>query len=290
MRAAVARVDAVREAHDGLGEAVVVLQGDLDRGVLDDPRDVQRLVEDGVPRGVQVPDEAGDAAVEIEGDLAVGAFVDQLDFKAGVEISHLAQAGRQRGEVILVLAEDLRVGLERDRGAAGPHGQHVGHRPGGAAPRVLLEHVPTVALHLDAHLGGQGVHHVRAHPVQSAGDLVAAAAELGPGVERRHRRLEAGQAGGGVDVDGNAPPVVLDGDRRVLRDLDDDPVAVARHRLVDGVVDDLVDQVMEAALVGAPDVHSGPAAYRLRALEHLDVYGGVVLRRGAVLCLHGHEV
>ena len=126
--------------------------------------------------------------------------------------------------------------------------------------------------------------------VQPAGHLVARAAELGPGVERRHRRLHAGQAGRGVDVDGNAPPVVMDGNRGVLRDLDRDPVAVPGHRLVDGVVHDLVDQVMETPLVGAPDVHAGPAADRIRALEYLDVYRGVILRRCAARCLHGHEV
>ena len=45
-----------------------------------------------------------------------------------------------------------------------------------------------------------------------------------------------------------------------------DAVAVPGHRLVDRVVDDLVDQVMETALVGAPDVHPGSSSDRLQAL------------------------
>ena len=49
-----------------------------------------------------------------------------------------------------------------------------------------------------------------------------------------------------------------------------DPVAVTGHRLVDGVVDDLADEVVEAADVGGADVHARPAADCLEALEDLD--------------------
>ncbi len=52
------------------------------------------------------------------------------------------------------------------------------------------------------------------------------------------------------------------------RDLD--AVAVAGQRLVDRVVDDLPDQVVQAALAGRADVHAGPLADRLEALEDLD--------------------
>ena len=54
-------------------------------------------------------------------------------------------------------------------------------------------------------------------------------------------------------------------------DDDLDVVAEAGHAFVDGVVGDLVDQVVEAALVGAADVHAGAAAYGFQPAEHLDV-------------------
>ena len=56
-----------------------------------------------------------------------------------------------------------------------------------------------------------------------------------------------------------------------------DPVAVAGQRLVDRVVDDLPDQVVQAALTGRADVHARALADRLEALEDLD-RGGVVRR------------
>ena len=50
-----------------------------------------------------------------------------------------------------------------------------------------------------------------------------------------------------------------------------DVVAVAGERLVDGVVDDLVDQVVQSARTGRADVHAGPLANRFESLENLDV-------------------
>ena len=53
--------------------------------------------------------------------------------------------------------------------------------------------------------------------------------------------------------------------------------AVAGEGFVDRVVDDLVDQVVEAARPGGADVHAGPLADRLEALEDGDVLCVVTL-------------
>ena len=63
-----------------------------------------------------------------------------------------------------------------------------------------------------------------------------------------------------------------------------DGVGVAGQRLVDRVVDDLPDQVVQAALTGRPDVHAGPLADRLQALEDLDRLG--VVGRGFGRVVH----
>ena len=46
-----------------------------------------------------------------------------------------------------------------------------------------------------------------------------------------------------------------------------------RQAIVDGVVDNLPDQVMEPILVDTADVHRRPHAYRLEPLEYADVLG-----------------
>ena len=53
---------------------------------------------------------------------------------------------------------------------------------------------------------------------------------------------------------------------------------LAGERLVDAVVDDLVDHVVQArAVVGIADIHPRPLAHRLQALENLDGIGAVFL-------------
>ena len=55
---------------------------------------------------------------------------------------------------------------------------------------------------------------------------------------------------------------------------------VAGERLVDRVVDDLVDHVMQArAVVGVADIHAGALAHRIEALQDLDRFGVVGGRR-----------
>ena len=72
-------------------------------------------------------------------------------------------------------------------------------------------------------------------------------------------------------------PLSVDRDRVVGVDRDVDAVAVAGQRLVDRVVHHLVDEVVQAALAGGPDVHAGPLADRLEALEDRDRFRVVVL-------------
>ena len=125
---------------------------------------------------------------------------------------------------------------------------------------------------------GEGVDDGCSDAVEAAGDLVAATAELAAGVKDGHDGLEGGDAGGGVLADGDAAAVVRAADGAVLMDGYDDLVAVTGHCFVDGVVDDFVDKVVQAALVRTTDVHAGPAADGLEAFEDLDIGGGVAFR------------
>ena len=76
-------------------------------------------------------------------------------------------------------------------------------------------------------------------------------------------------------IDGDAAAVVGDRDRAVGQRLDRDEGRMARHRLVHRVVDHLGEEVVQRLLVGAADIHAGPAAHRLEAFEHLDIPGGI---------------
>ena len=176
-----------------------------------------------------------------------------------------------------VVSKICGVGPERDLGAAALSSCRSTSRSAmrGAALVALLVHL-AVAPDLELEPLGQRVDHRHADAVQAAGDLVAVVVELAAGVQHgQHdlgRRLAAL-----VQIDRNAAAVVDDRDRVVDVDRDVDLVAVAGQRLVDRVVDDLVDEVVQAGRAGRPDVHRGPLADRLEALEDLDLVGAVVV-------------
>src|SRR4029077_15669198 len=114
-----------------------------------------------------------------------------------------------------------------------------------------------------------------ADPVQARGDLVTAAAELAAGVESWEDELQGGKALLLVNFDWNAAAVVVDLDAAVGEERDHDPRRVARQGFVDGVVDDLVDQVVEALRGRRSDVHARTAPDMIPALEDLDLLGGI---------------
>ena len=133
-----------------------------------------------------------------------------------------------------------------------------------ALGEVLLP-LAAVAVDLEVEAARQRVHHRHADAVEAAGDLVALAAELPARVQ--HGQHDLGRRLAlvlGVVVDGHAASVVDDAAPAVGEQRDVDPGAVAGHRLVDGVVDDLVDQVVEPGRAGGSDVHPGPFAGPVR--------------------------
>ena len=140
-----------------------------------------------------------------------------------------------------------------------------------------------VAADLDREALGERVDDGDADAVQAAGDLVAAAvAELAAGVQHGQHDLDRRPALLLHDRDRDAAAVVGDGDRVVGVDRDVDRRREAGERLVDGVVDDLVDEVVQAALAGRADVHARAQADRLEALEDRDVLRVVVGARPRV--------
>ena len=142
----------------------------------------------------------------------------------------------------------------------------------GRAALVGLGPLVAVAPDRELELLGQRVDHGHADAVEAAGDLVAAAvAELAAGVQHREHDLGGRALLLLVHPDGDAAAVVGDRDRVVGVDGDLDVVALAGERLVDGVVHDLVDEVVQPADARRADVHAGALADRLEALEDGDV-------------------
>ena len=106
------------------------------------------------------------------------------------------------------------------------------------------------------------------------------------GKYHRHR----GQARLLLDAHGDAPSVVGDPDDVVGQNLRFDVGAVALQRLVDGVVHDLIDQVVQPLGPGGANVHTGPLADRLQPLQHLYLIFVVLIFLCSVFVFQGLTV
>ena len=136
------------------------------------------------------------------------------------------------------------------------------------------------------------VDHRDADPVQPARHLVRDLVELTAGVELCHDDLGRRDLLLVVEVGGNAAAVVGDRHRAVAVEHHLDGVAIAGQRLVNRVVDDLVDHVVEArAVVGVADVHARPLAHGVEPTQDLDGIGvvGLDARFGGAFA-HGFDI
>ena len=113
--------------------------------------------------------------------------------------------------------------------------------------------------------------------METAGDLIPAAAELAAGVEDSKHHLQSGFTGLGLDVNRDAPAVVGYSDGVARVDGHGDVGAVTGQGLVDGVVHNLIYQVVQAGLRGGADIHARPLAHRLQALQDLDFRPAVLV-------------
>src|SRR6185369_3641784 len=91
MRAAVTRVDVVRERVRRLAIAVVVLERDLDHARRRVSEDIERSVVNGSPVPVEVAYKRDDAALEVEGHLLIVALIAQRQPKSLSQVSGLAE-------------------------------------------------------------------------------------------------------------------------------------------------------------------------------------------------------
>ena len=240
--------------------------------------DEDDVLVDGVLRPVDVRDEVADTAFVVELlRLPAGALVADDDAETACEKRRLAQALRQRRRVELGLIEDLRVGKERDRGPRLVLRRHADrfHRARRlAACERLAVHLP-VASHFGNKPFGERVDHGNAHAVEAPRHLVAIAAELPAGVELREYDCQRRQPLLIDHVDRDARSSVLHRHGIVRVDRHVDEVVATGEGLIDGVVDHLVDEVVEASRARRADVHAGSQAHRLEAFEDRDVLCGI---------------
>ena len=195
--------------------------------------------------------------------------VGKSDAGAAVEEGFLPQAGVEGLIIVVEILEHLRVRLEGDHcpGLCGvPHLLQAGYC---IAPLKPLAVEMAVVSHLHLQPFGKGVHHAGAHAMETAGNLVAAAAELAAGMEdgedHRHRRQPCLL----LDTHRDTPAVIGNPDDVPREDIHLNMGAVPRQGFINGVIYNFIDQVMEALGAGRADVHARPLPHRFQPFQYL---------------------
>ena len=275
MGTALAGIDVIGKGEQQLIVAVIVLHGHF-RHII---AAVAFHVDDFLMQRLQAAalvdelNKGADAALVAHGIAGArgGTAVGDGHAHPGIEERLLPQTGVQRFIVVYQLLEDLAIRLEGNTGAGligiADDGQ-VALRH--AAGEFLLVDVLAV-LYLDNEPLRKGIDDRSAHAVQTAGNLIALAAELTAGMQDGINHRDRGDAHFGVDTHGDAAAVIGDTDDIAFQDLGFDMGAVACQRLIYGVIHDLVYQVVQAARACGTDIHTGALADRFQSLQHLDL-------------------
>ena len=302
MGAAVALRDVVGERQHVLVIGIVPFEGDVDADPVAHRRNGDRLGKQRDLGAVEPFDEGPDPAlvVKLVLDPLLMARVDEDQPNPRVEEGELAKAVLELVEIEFDDLERFRAWQEGYAGAflaLGSRADDLQRRLGIAVPKAHEMLFP-VAPDGEVEPLRKRVDDADADAVEAAGHLVgvvvAAVLELSAGVELGHDDLGRRDAFALMDAGRDAAAVVLDRDRPVGIQLDDDPVAMAGEGFVDRIVRDLEHHMVEArSVVGVADVHAGALAHRVEALEHLDALGiinALIWRIGLGVGCHSPDI
>ena len=309
MGAALGGVHVVGEAQQQLVVAVVVvLQGHLGHGALALALHIDDLGGQGgqVPAFAQVADEGADAALIAHGFpaffglvLFLGravryrALVGEGDAHPAVEEGFFPQALEQHVVAVFGgLLEHDRVGLEGDGGAGGGRGADLFQVAVRLAALEALLVLGAVAAYPHHQPFRQGVDHGCTYAVQAAGHLVAGifAAELAAGVQHGVHNGDSRNAQLGLVFHGDAAAVVRHFDDVAGLDGHLDVGAVPGQGLVNGVVHDLIHQMVQARGTGGTDIHAGAFAHGLQPFQDLDLRAAVGMVGGCLTVGFGDDL
>ena len=117
----------------------------------------------------------------------------------------------------------------------------------------------------------QGIYNTGTNAVQTAGYFISAAAELTAGMQHGKYHFKGRNTHLGMNTGGNTTSVITDADLITGQNGHFDVITEAGQCLVDGVVYDLIDQMMQASGTGRTDIHTGTFTYSLKAFQHLNL-------------------
>src|SRR5215831_14516525 len=172
--------------------------------------------------------------------------------------------------------EDLAIGLKGDPRPALLGFSNFRQTSLRLAPLVALLINFTVTLDLDFQSFRQSVDHRNTYAVQTTGNLVRSFIELATRVELRKHDFGSGDFFCLMNIDRNAAAIVDHRDTIIDVNRDINPVAITGQSFVNGVIHNLINEVMKSPFTGVTDVHSRAFSDRFEPFQNLYVIGSVV--------------
>ena len=279
VRAAINVANVVGEDEHILVVAVVVLHCDLatEHRVRVLFLHVHDVVVENVLALVQMGYERSDPLVELELLLLLEAIIAERDLQTRIEVRQFTNPFEEGVGVELQFAEDLLIRLERDLRPAFRGRTDDLDRAARLAALTLEMIVLAITVDVRLQPFAQGVNHADADAVQAAGHLVAVAVELAAGMQSREHHLECTDLDVLVHFDGDAPPVVFDRAGAIDLNADQNLRALAGERLIDRVVEHLIDEVVQTADPAVADIHIRAFADGLDTAQDFDAAGIVLM-------------
>ena len=124
----------------------------------------------------------------------------------------------------------------------------------------------------------QGCDRLGADAVQACRYLVGVLVEFRPGTDSRHDDLKSRSLRFGMLIDGDSPAVIVHAQAAVHVDFDVNSMAMAGECFIDAVIDQLIDEMVQAARRYVADIHARTLANVGRIPEDLHITGAVLVR------------
>ena len=220
---------------------------------------------------VEMFDECPNPIGEFEHLFLIVSVVPEGDLQPAVEIRQFPDSFEQCIVCKFGIAEYFLIGLKSYFCPAFSGLAYFFDSALGDTSCTLEMKVFSVAIHIGLKPFAQGIHHADADAVQPAGHFVTAVVKLAAGVQLREHDFQSTYLRVLVCLDRDTPAVVLDGATAVRVDTHADVITRSRHGLVNGIVQNLIDQMMESCAAAVADIHIRPFAHRLQAPEDLYV-------------------
>src|SRR4030042_6490636 len=134
----------------------------------------------------------------------------------------------------------------------------------------LMINLP-VPSYLQVNKFGEGVDHREPHPMETSGDLVAAVIKFASRVEFGHYNIDSRTILFLVEIDGNAPAVISDGNAVI--DMNDhvDLGTISLQGFINAVIHQFMNQMVKAFDSGISNINRRPFAAGCQSFQDLDL-------------------